>query len=473
MKKIKETIISNTNRIAPVLAFLTAYGFFQFAYPYHLIRREQMTLFLYDWDYICQTYKGTGWLIRFISDFLEQFFILPVAGPVTIALALTAIAVLAYKICRKFIVHRPSLAVAAVCFIWSFLRETGNLYTTRYTLVVIGYLIVILVSLNFSKTWSKALSAVILLPFAVWSLGSPVHRHYGRIVNVPHIEYDRIIGLDAEVAREHWDKVLKLSGKDLHMTEASYCYNLAQAMKGNLGQTLFDHSQNGSSTLLLRVGTDRSVFSNTLAGEAWFQLGCMTIAEQSAIISLQASPDHTGARYILRLARVNLISGEYATAQKYLSMLSKTLFYRKWARSMMPGSQSDDVRARLSMERTKLARTDFVHHSHETRAILQGLIEANPGNVMAHNYLLCYDLLNYDLDRFIEDYAPLKIRAHIYHEAVLIWLSQNNRLNETEATRYGVNVSTVDRMQLFFRNPEKYANTYWYYYMNALEESDQ
>lgn len=473
MKKIKETIISIINRIAPVLVFLTAYGFFQFAYPYHLIRREQMTLFLYDWDYISQTYKGTGWLIRFISDFLEQFFLLPVAGPVIIALALTAIAVLVYKICRKFMAHRPSLATAAVCFIWSFMRETGNLYTTRYTLVVIGYLIVILVSLSFKKTWGKALSAVILLAFSVWSLGSPVHKHYGKLWSVPRIEYDRIIGLDAEVARENWDKVLKLSKKDLHMTEASYCYNLAQAMKGNLGQTLFDHSQNGASTLLLRVGTDRSVFSNTLAGEAWFHLGCMTIAEQSAIISLQASPNHTGARYILRLARVNLISGENAAAQKYLSLLSKTLFYGKWARSMMPGSQSDNVRVRLAIEQYKLARTDFVHHSHEIRAILQGLLEGNPGNTLARNYLLCYDLLNYDLDRFIEDYTPLIIKAHIYQEAVLIWLSQNNRLTEQEAARFGIDATVANRMNSFYRNPEKFSNTYWYYYLNALQESDR
>ena len=257
MKKIKEIISGNTNRIATVLAFLTAYGFFQFAYPYHLMRREQMTLFLYDWDYIRQTYKGIGWLVRLVSDFLQQFFHLPVVGPLVIASALTVIAVTVYRICSRYLSQRASLIIAAVCFIWSFLRETGNLYTTRYTLVVLGYLIVVLLSLKFKKTWSKAFGAVVLAAFAVWSLGSPVHRHYGKLCSVPRIEYDRIIGLDDQVAREHWDKVLKLSRKDLYMTEASYCYNLAQAMKDNLGQSLFDHSQNGTSTLLIRVGTDQ------------------------------------------------------------------------------------------------------------------------------------------------------------------------------------------------------------------------
>ena len=105
--------------------------------------------------------------------------------------------------------------------------------------------------------------------------------------------------------------------------------------------------------------------------------------------------------------------------------------------------------------------------------ILLGLLEANPRNMLARNYLLCYDLMNYDLDHFIEDYTPMKIKAHIYQEAVLIWLSQNDKLTEQEAAKYGVDATIANRMQYFFRTPEKYRGTYWYYYLNALEESDQ
>ena len=48
------------NRFLSLLSFLAAFAFFQFAYPYHLVRREQMTLFLYDWDYIAQTTGASG-----------------------------------------------------------------------------------------------------------------------------------------------------------------------------------------------------------------------------------------------------------------------------------------------------------------------------------------------------------------------------------------------------------------------------
>ena len=461
------------NRFLSLLYFLAAFAFFQFAYPYHLVRREQMTLFLYDWDYIAQTYRGVGWLSRFASDFLEQFFHLPVAGPLAVALLLTGIGAAAYGICRHFLGRWPSLAVAALLFAWSFLRETGNLYTTRYTVVVLGFLALVLLALQCRRTWLRPLAAAALLAFGAWALGSPVHKHYGKPWSVPKFEYERLIGLDAEAARERWDQVLRLSRKDLHMVEASYFYNLACAMRGELGDRLFQHSQNGEATLLMRVGTDRTTFSNCVAGEAWFQLGQMTIAEQSAIISLQASPKHTGARYIVRLARVNLISGEDAAAQKYLDLLGKTLFYRRWALRMMPERQDAEVRGQLAQARARLPRTDFVHDATRNRELLLNLLEADPSNTLARHYLLCHDLLTYDLETFMQDYLPDRVPGRSYQEAVLIWLSQHDRLNPQEVARYGVDVSQVDRMARFSRNPDKYRKTYWYYYMDALLSEDE
>ena len=143
----KKRTESFPGRCAAALAFLAAFGFFQFAYPYHLIRREQMTLFVYDWDYLRQTYGGDGWLARLVSDFLEQFFHLPVVGPLVVALLLTGIGAVAYKISRKFLGRWPSLAIGAAFYVWSFFRETGNLYITRYTVVMLAYLALVLLAL--------------------------------------------------------------------------------------------------------------------------------------------------------------------------------------------------------------------------------------------------------------------------------------------------------------------------------------
>ena len=224
-----------------------------------------MTLFVYDWDYIFQTYRGSGWLARLASDFIEQFFHLPVLGPLFVALLLTGIGAVAYRISRKFLGQWPSLGIAAAFYVWSFFRETGNLYITRYTVVMLAYLALILLALQCRRAWMRPVAAALLLACGAWALGSPFHQYYGKAWGTPRFNYDRVIGLDAEVAREHWDKVIRLSRKDLYMTEASYCYNLAHAMKGDMSQALFAHSQNGVAGLLIRISTDRSAFSNCLA----------------------------------------------------------------------------------------------------------------------------------------------------------------------------------------------------------------
>lgn len=466
MKKLQ----SHTGSLAAALAFLGTWAFFWFAYPYHLMRREQLNVFLFDGDYIRQTYRGLGWLASFVSDFLEQFFLVPALGSLIVALLLTGIGVIVYRICRHFLGKWPSLAVATLIFAWSFLRETGNLYQTRYTLVVLGYLSCVLLALQCRKAWTKALAGIVLLAVGVWALASPFHKHYGKLWNVPKFDYERVIGLDVETSRENWDKVLRLSKVDLYMEEASYCYNLALAMKGRLGDDLLNHSQNHQLALLFPASSEQTIFTNGLAGEAWFQLGDMTQAEQSAITSLQASPKHTGTRYLVRLARINLISGEDGAAQKYLNLLDRTLFYGKWARSMMPGRQDEATREQIEAARAKLFRKDFVHQSERPRDILVGLLEADPDNSIARNYLLCYDLMCYNLDAFMQNYAQNMIPARLYHEAVLIWLSQHEQLTPEQVSGYGVDFSTVDRMNRFGRNPAGQKNTYWYYYLKAMYE---
>ena len=467
--KPQSGIRSYVGPLAAAVGFVSAFLFFQFAYPYHLIKREQANLFVFDGDYIAETYRGMGWLARFVTDFLEQFFHLPVAGPLIVALLVTGIGIVMYRILRHFLGVWPSLGIAALVFIWAFFRETGNIYTTRYTVVVLGFLALILAALQFKKVWQKIVAAVLFLAFGVWALGSPYHKYYGMLWNTPTIGYERLIGLDAEIARENWDKVLDLSKKDLYTVEASFCYNLAHAVKGDLGSVLMSHSQGKPYDLLPPVSIDRTAFSDCLAGEAWYQLGNITVAEQGAIVALQSSPDHTGARYIKRLAEVNLISGEDAAAQKYLNLLSHTLFYRKWALSRMPGRQDEAVRTALAAARANLPVTDFVHQSENPRNVLLGLLEANPSNTVARNYLLCYDMLCYDLNSFMKDYAAYPMKGRLYQEAVLIWLNQNGLLNDQEFARYGIDRSTVDRLGRFYQNPNAFPDSYWLYYLKALQ----
>lgn len=453
------------------IAFLASFGFFLIAYPYHLLRREHLNLFVFDGDYIAQRFRGVGWLSRLTSSFVEQFFCVRVLGPLIVSLLLVAIGTVTYRICRKFLGERGSYLTAALMFIWSFLRECGNLYLTRYTIASLGFLSLILLALQFNKLRDKALAAVLFICVGFWALGSPCDKTYGKLWGLPMLNVERVIGLDIETANENWDRVLKLSEKDLYMIEASVCYNLSQAMKGQLGNRLFDHSQGDPYNFILAVSGDQNFFTNGIAGEQWYQLGDMTIAEQSAVTCLQASPEHTGARFIERLARVNIITGQEATAQKYLNLLSKTVFYRKWAKRMLDGAYTEEDEEWIGRGRSKMAVSDDIHLGNVPRSVLQGLLEANPDNTPAREFLLCYDLLRYDLEQFSEDYDSCRLDSHIYKEAMVIWLEQQGISSRTVAEEYGINDSVRQRMEMFFRYPNNYRNTYWYYYMKALNES--
>lgn len=456
-------------KAAAVVAFLAAYAFFQFAYPYHLMRREQLNVFLYDWDYIGETYRGIGSISRFAGDFVDQFLFFPVIGPVLVALILTAIGACVFRICRHGLGKWPSLGIAAIVFAWSFLRETENQYLTQYSLATLGYLSLILASLQFRKASVKAVSAVLLLAAGALALGNPYNEYYGKLIGKPAILNEKIIALDVEASRGHWDKVADLSKTDYRVKEASYYYNLAEAVRGTLGSTMLNHSQDYANGLFLWVSDQVSQFTNGMAGEVWYNLGDMTLAEQSAIVALQASPKHTGARYLVRLAQITLITGEYGASQKYLNMLAKTLNYRKWALRMMPGNHDGKTEKWLAEARAKLPEKDIIYGRNEFRPILKGLLDANPDNMLAREYLLCYDLMYFDLEAFMSDYRELMITGKHFEEAICIYLSMKNELSESAASQYGVSRQTLGRLQQFSRNPDMQKNSYWYYYMQAME----
>jgi hypothetical protein len=60
--------------------------------------------------------------------------------------------------------------------------------------------------------------------------------------------------------------------------------------------------------------------------------------------------------------------------------------------------------------------------------------------------------------------------SSIYAEAVLIALSLRDELDEAHLQPYGLDKGAVDRMERFFQNPDRYRNTYWYYYLKSMRD---
>ena len=70
----------------------------------------------------------------------------------------------------------------------------------------------------------------------------------------------------------------------------------------------------------------------------------------------------------------------------------------------------------------------------------------------------------------MQDYTPDRIDARLYQEAVLLGLTLQGRLTPDEISRYGMDLSVSDRMNRFGMNPARYKNTYWYYYLVAMNK---
>lgn len=291
---------------------------------------------------------------------------------------------------------------------------------------------------------------------------------------------EQMMGLAVEASLENWDKVSALASKDRRSLVGTYYYNLANAHRGQLADRLMDYYQPFERGLFLPVGEKSTPFQIGCAGDVWFALGDMSMAERDAMLGMLFSPSHTGSRYLRRLAETNLVTGDFEAASKYLRMLLNSRKDRVWARERLPGAWSPEYAARIDRKRALLPRIDVVHGMDQTQLILRVLLNSHPDNRMALDYLLCYDLLTKDLDAFVADFAPSLTQSRLYEEAMLIFLAAKGGMTPENYQHYHISEETFDRFNRFVtiykrdggsgKNlTEEFGRSYWYYFYYAVK----
>ncbi|MBR5076542.1 MAG: hypothetical protein IKX28_06010 [Bacteroidales bacterium] len=289
---------------------------------------------------------------------------------------------------------------------------------------------------------------------------------------------ERVMGMTVEASLENWEKVADLASVDLKSEIGSYYYNLANAHLGQLPDRLMDYYQPFERGLFLPVGEKSTPFQIACAGDVWFALGDMTMAERDAMLGLSFSPAHTGSRYLRRLAETNLVKGDYAAASKYLRILLNSRADRTWAQERLAGAWTPEYRKRIADKRALMPRFDQVHGMDQTPLILRILLSSNASNRMALDYLLCYDLLTKDLDAFVADYDPSLTASPLYGEAMLIFLAAKGGMDAENFTHYHITPAALDRFNRFvtiykrdggsLQNlTEDFGKSYWYYFYFA------
>ena len=283
-------------------------------------------------------------------------------------------------------------------------------------------------------------------------------------VGMLRLGFDRatyeLIDYDYLVRTHQWQRIIdKAKRHQASSPMGVSCVNLALAMQHQLCDRLFEFYQNGAEGLFPTFTRDMT--SPLPTAELFYQLGMINDAERYTFEAQEAIPNYRkSGRLTRRIAQCEIINGNYAVASKYLRLLENSLFYRGWAKRQERFLYNDQA-VNADQEYGKLRDLRIKHHDYlfsdqEMDQMLGLLFIDNKkyDNRMAYEYLIAYELLQCDLERFM-NYYPLGRFVRFDHipyaiQQVLIgtWLERHNTL---QGMPYSVDQQNVDATVAFIR----------------------
>jgi len=445
------------------LLIIILWCFFQFYYPYHFFYQEQNQIFLWSWDYISTYFDKPGYLSRFIGDFLTQFYYYLFAGATILTLCIALLGLLLYKALRNFRVSSTvALILCMVMMIFVAVCHFSISYRLSSTISIIGWIFIVwIVSLMQGWKIRLMLLALSLLP-AYLLFGLPQVKR----IQAPDFVLEKNFAIENEYHFGHYDKVIEMVREsDGWNDQMLFFYNLVLAQRDELPDHLLDFAPNYLGTFE-QIGPNTPMITIRNMNELYWALGDMTFTERAAMMTNVFSPDNRNIRMMKRLAECNLVSGDSLAAEKYLRILDKTFAYRKWASNLRVHGKD------LYKERIKMVNhRDTITISDNSHFLMMQLLDANPDNTIALDYILCSTLLLKDIENFKRDYDRYCIDTDkprlksLYQEALCIWLAGTNAPKE-EWQKY---IRRQDVMQRFIeynnqRGNPRFKGTYWYYF---------
>ena len=305
---------------------------------------------------------------------------------------------------------------------------------------------------------------------------------FGIKASFDEMTYD-LIDYDFLVRTEQWDKIIEKAEKKPATTPLSVsCVNLALSQKGQLADRLFEFYQNGGEGLFPTF--TRDMISPVSTAEIFFRLGMVNDAERYMFEAQEAIPNYRkSARLTRRIIECEIINGNYQVAAKLLRRLQKTLFYSNWANQTMALLSNEKainqhpIYGKLRKYREK--KQDFLFSDREMDQMLGLLFLNDNHNKMAYEYLVCYELLQRDMEKFMQ-YYPLGRFVDYDHiprsfQEILIgnWMKTHS---DPRTIPYSVDAQNVNNtlnfIQLYMQNPKNpqlgqqpYVSNAWHYVM--------
>ncbi len=432
-----------------VILSLVSLMIFHFCYKYHFFIQEQNHIFICSQQYIAEYFQQNAWLTRLLGDFITQFFYYLYVGPAVASALILIITTESYRCFKKILDKKTSFIISITIQILLFFIVFNNNFQIDFLLSVLtGVLAINFYSLIFKKEGlcSAAVTLVVVyyiagfaqLIFAglyaakliaqkrlkeFWVIPAiamviPMVGHrifqttYTRNLTYPgfyapampdsHAELSYAIA--TEYYFRHFDKVEQLALQQDTMTaQSGIYYNMVQAQKGLLPDKIQDQAIPELGTLL-HIDENSPTEAINLMNDFYYLIGDMAMAERAAIMASVFSPENRNIKMLKRLCEINLVTGDTAIALKYVRILEKTLLYKSWATKHNPYSMDSDVAKEIAEKRKLINRTPLIRLNDNCREILTELLDSNPDNIAALDYLLCTDLILGQLQTFKADY---------------------------------------------------------------------
>ena len=593
---MKNLMIKTWKPLLSLLFGVAVVIFWAVPYVGGLCFQEQYQMFLFDSGYFLERIVLPGGLADYISEFLVQFYYMPVLGGAIIALLLMGIQAAVWGLMKQYgarhdfpgylLSFLPSIALwcamgdqnvllsfvvalfgalvigwihnrfhnrlvkvvfelvstalvywllGPVVFLYAALmigdtlknaKQKGNIfsgigYSAGILILTIAWILLTTQTLQYplyrifaGLNYYRYPGAISPLPFVVmvWAvvipfLGMiPCHRKslqklqqskvvivlsyvlvivaswFGIKASFDEMTYD-LIDYDFLVRTEQWDKIIEKAEKKPATTPLSVsCVNLALSQKGMLADRLFEFYQNGGEGLFPTF--TRDMISPVSTAEIFFRLGMVNDAERYMFEAQEAIPNYRkSARLTRRIIECEIINGNYKVAAKLLRRLQKTLFYSNWANQTMAllGNEKainrHPIYGKLRKYREK--KQDFLFSDREMDQMLGLLFLNDNHNRMAYEYLMCYELLQRNMEKFVQ-YYPLGRFVGYDHiprtfQEILIgnWMKTHS---DPRTIPYSVDAQNVNNtlnfIQLYMQNPkdsqlsqQPYVSNAWYYVM--------
>lgn len=217
-------------------------------------------------------------------------------------------------------------------------------------------------------------------------------------------KYSLLVAYSAE--RERWAEVLAYARR-LPPSDAWNVFQVNRALyhRGELLERMFAYPQVADAvpTLTLQFAslTVTAQRAPLECGDILFDLGRINESEHMAYEALELFGErpHT----LQRLVDLHAIKGEPDAARRFLAVLECSPWHRRWAQDLLRQLDADPTLASdpvIASRRALMVERDFTGKL-DLETMLGQLLERNPRNRMACEYLMAYYLLTRQVDKVV------------------------------------------------------------------------